>query len=389
MNRSSQTAFDIAKFWGHTHICRLLQSPLTNTVPDQNHGQFPGPSDPSPHEIYFSREPLDRLSCRRTDSQWIQHKQRELQTVYVLFSHLSPLVSSTEQEDSTAVETKLCRFGYEAVRDLLEKPGTVVVFLGVERSRKAPGLSLEPKPTWEPPAWFVLSSDENPEKLLKRSPEKHCSFPQIPNRDLLKFSEEEAGIVAQARSLLAWHSRYRFCPTCGSQTTAEESGHKRSCVSSTCPSLQGIHNTCYPRVDPVVIMLVVHPDGDQCLLGRKKVFPSGMFSCLAGFIEPGECVEAAVQREVLEESGVQVGAVQYVCSQPWPMPSSLMLGCVCMALSTNITVDQEEIQEAHWFTRLQVIDSLIGGSRAAFTVPPRQTIAHQLLRHWTGLSSNL
>ncbi|XP_034547361.1 peroxisomal NADH pyrophosphatase NUDT12 [Notolabrus celidotus] len=197
------------------------------------------------------------------------------------------------------------------------------------------------------------------------------------------------GVVAQARSVLAWHGRYSFCPTCGSGTRMEEAGYKRSCLNPDCRSLKGVHNTCYPRVDPVVIMLVIHPDGNQCLLGRKKVFPTRLFSCLAGFVEPGESMEEAVRREVEEESGVKVGPIAYVSCQPWPMPSSLMIGCLAVAISTDIKVDESEIEDARWFTRQQVTESLLKGPRPVLAVPPRQTIAHQLIRHWIGMNSNL
>lgn len=114
-----------------------------------------------------------------------------------------------------------------------------------------------------------------------------------------------------------------------------------------------------------------------------------MFSCLAGFIEPGEAIEDAVRRETEEESGVKVGPVQYVSCQPWPMPSSLMIGCLAVAMSTDIKVDEKEIEEARWFTRQQVIDVIVKGTKPAFTMPPRQAIAHQLVKHWIGMSSNL
>uniref|UniRef100_A0A8C6WTA3 NAD-capped RNA hydrolase NUDT12 n=1 Tax=Neogobius melanostomus TaxID=47308 RepID=A0A8C6WTA3_9GOBI len=394
LNRSSQSAFDVAKFWGHTHICRLLLRPDPSLDPDQlsstpvsQEGKRWIPPQ-SPHETYFSAEPLDRLSAKRPDQDWVRSRLKGPQTVILLFHRLSPMMrdqDGDQEGESSAMQSRLCRFSHKEVEDLLERPGSVLVFLGVERRRPPPSAA-----DGEPRAWFALGLDsESEEELLKRSCEKHSRFAQNAHRDLLRLSEEEAGVVAQARSVLAWHSRYSHCSTCGSVSRVEEAGHKRSCESQACISHKGVHNTCYPRVDPVVIMLVVHPDQSQVLLGRKKVFPSGMFSCLAGFIEPGECVEAAVRREVQEESGVLVGPVWYVCSQPWPMPSSLMIGCLTVAMTTEINVDQEEIEEAQWFTRQQVVDSLLGGPRAAFTVPPRQTIAHQLLRHWTGLSANL
>ncbi|XP_038559757.1 peroxisomal NADH pyrophosphatase NUDT12 isoform X1 [Micropterus salmoides] len=385
VNSSSQTAYDIAKFWGHRHISDLL-----GRTDDSCQRVLPG-SDLNQQENYFSRETLDRLSGKRTDKVWLEEKQSDPNTVYLLFSNLNPMVNSSQEDDDAKVETKLCRFRYEAVKDLLQKPATVLIFLGVEKRKKpsSSNSSQTVEGVLEPPAWFAIGTDEDAAELFKRCREKNCSFPKMPNRDLLKFSEEEAGIVAQARSVLSWHARHSFCPTCGSSTKLEEGGYKRSCLNSDCRSLKGVHNTCYPRVDPVVIMLVIHPDGNQCLLGRKKIFPVGMFSCLAGFIEPGETIEEAVRREVEEESGVKVGPVQYVSCQPWPMPSNLMIGCLAVAISTDIKVDENEIEEARWFPRQQAIESLLRGASPAFTVPPRQTIAHQLIRHWVSMTSNL
>ncbi|XP_010748811.2 NAD-capped RNA hydrolase NUDT12 [Larimichthys crocea] len=384
VNSSSHTAFDIAKFWGHRHISDLL-----GRTDDRCQRVLPG-SDLNQHENYFNRETLDRLAVKRTDKVWLEAKQNNPDTVYLLFSNLSPMVNSSQEDDNARVETKLCRFRYEAVKELLERPATVLIFLGVEKRKKPSSSSSKTEDgVQEPPAWFAISTNEDPAALLKLCREKNCSFPKLPNRDLLKFSEEEAGVVAQARSTLAWHDRYSFCPTCGSSTKLEEGGYKRSCLNSDCRSLKGVHSTCYPQVCPVVIMLVIHPDGNQCLLGRKKIFPAGMFSCLAGFIEPGEAIEEAVRREVEEESGVKVGPVQYVSCQPWPMPSNLMIGCMAVAISTDIKVDENEIEEARWFPRQQVIDSLCRGASPAFFVPPRQTIAHQLIKHWIGMNSNL
>uniref|UniRef100_A0A8C7XZ33 NAD(+) diphosphatase n=1 Tax=Oryzias sinensis TaxID=183150 RepID=A0A8C7XZ33_9TELE len=297
------------------------------------------------------------------------------------------------QNRGGGADIKLCRFRYNAVKDLLQKPATVLIFLGVERTKNPPTSSssssqMEPGAP-DTPVWFAINADEEAAELLKRCEDKGCFFPKTPNRDLLRLDEEEAGVVAQARSVLAWHSRYSFCPTCGSPTSLQEGGHKRSCLNPECRSLKGVHNTCYPRVDPVVIMLVIHPDGNQCLLGRKSIFPARMFSCLAGFVEPGETIEEAVRREVEEESGVKVGPVQYVSCQPWPMPSSLMIGCHAIATSTDIKVDEDEIEDARWFPRQQVVDSMFRGAHQTLVIPPRQTIAHQLIRHWIGINSNL
>ncbi|XP_024115956.1 peroxisomal NADH pyrophosphatase NUDT12 [Oryzias melastigma] len=385
-NSSSQTAYDIAKFWGHRHIARLLS--LTDD------GGLRG-GTLSPQENYFSRETLDRLSGKRSDAAWLEAKQRDPDTVYLLFSNRSPMATVTKDTSGDGADVKLCRFRYNAVKDLLQKPATVLVFLGAERTKNPPSSttssssSQTEQDTPDTPVWFAINSDEDAAELLKRCENSSCFFPKTPNRDLLRLDEEEAGVVAQARSVLAWHDRYSFCPTCGSPTSLQEGGHKRSCLNPDCRSLKGVHNTCYPRVDPVVIMLVIHPDGNQCLLGRKSIFPARMFSCLAGFVEPGETIEEAVRREVEEESGVKVGPVQYVSCQPWPMPSSLMIGCHAIATSTDIKVDEDEIEDAQWFPRQQVVDSMFRGAHQTLVIPPRQTIAHQLIRHWIGINSNL
>ncbi|XP_049619226.1 NAD-capped RNA hydrolase NUDT12 isoform X2 [Syngnathus scovelli] len=368
VNSSGQTASDVAKFWGHQHVSVLL-------------GEEDG--DGVGLENYFGAEPLDRLSAKRTDAAWLEDRKKHPGSVFLLFSDLSPMLHHDQQH--------LCRLGYEAIKDLLEKPDSLLVFLGVEKRRSS--TTGSERALEELPAWFAISSGEDGAALLARClhGERKCSFASSPHRDLLNLSDEDAGVLAPARALLAWHRRYAFCSTCGSATVSEEGGHKRRCCKQQCPSNRGVHNTCYPRTDPVVIMLVVHPGGNQCLLGRKSVFPAGMFSCLAGFVEPGETLEAAARREVCEESGVRVGAVRYVSCQPWPMPSQLMIGCHCVAVTTDISVDRSEIEEARWFPRQEVMEALLGGEsrQSGLILPPKQTIAHQLLRHWISKAANL
>ncbi|XP_061625160.1 peroxisomal NADH pyrophosphatase NUDT12 [Phyllopteryx taeniolatus] len=373
VNTVGQSASDVAKFWGHEHVAILL-------------GDLDEEGDGVGCENYFGCEPLDRLSAKRTDSVWLEDRKEHPSSVFLLFSNLSPMLYQNQE----GVQ-HLCRMGYEAVQDLVEKPDAALVFLGVERRSRTRSASEEL------PAWFAISSDEDGAALLGRClhTKRKCSFASSAHRDLLNLSDEDAGILAPARALLAWHRRYAFCSTCGSATVSGEGGHKRSCRNQQCPSNKGVHNTCYPRTDPVVIMLVVHPDGNQCLLGRKSVFPARMFSCLAGFVEPGETLEAAARREVCEESGVRVGAVRYVSCQPWPMPSQLMIGCLCVAVTTDISVDRNEIEEARWFPRQQVMEALLGGgsrpgpAHSGLIIPPKQTIAHQLLRHWISTGANL
>ena len=182
----------------------------------------------------------------------------------------------------------------------------------------------------------------------------------------------ELGLAATAKSLLAWHARHGFCGRCGSPTEVGAGGFRRECGHC------GLHH--FPRTDPVAIMLVRR--GQSCLLGRSPHFKPGMYSCLAGFIEPGETVEDAVRRETFEETGVRVGAVAYHASQPWPFPSSLMLGCVGDASSDAIAIDPAELEDARWFPREDAARMLEGTHPDGLTVPPATAIAHLLVRDW-------
>lgn len=179
-----------------------------------------------------------------------------------------------------------------------------------------------------------------------------------------------------ARSLVDWHARHRFCARCGSATALAKGGWQRTC--------NGCGAEHFPRVDPVTIMLVEH-DGNL-LLGRQPRFPAGNYSALAGFVEPGETIEEAVAREVLEEAAVRVRDISYVMSQPWPFPSSLMIGCHAHADSPELVVDKTELEDARWFTRSEVVDAVeaarSGGRGEAFGAPPRTAVAHHLLRWW-------
>lgn len=186
------------------------------------------------------------------------------------------------------------------------------------------------------------------------------------------LSPAEAPLFAAALSLAWWHSRHRFCANCGRESAIERGGWSRRC-----PSCSAQH---FPRVDPVVIMLAEH-DG-RLLLGRQPQYPPGRYSALAGFLEPGESIEAAVARELKEEAGIDVADVSYIASQPWPFPSALMLGCHARALGEELTIDFTELDDARWFTRDEVRAALAGEDGAAFLPPPRFAIARTLLDHW-------
>src|SRR5262245_8847726 len=178
--------------------------------------------------------------------------------------------------------------------------------------------------------------------------------------------------LAEGKALLNWHARHRFCSNCGAATNVVEGGWRRDC-----PACKVQH---FPRTDPVAIMLPVA--GERCLLGRSHRFAAGMWSCLAGFIEPGETIEDAVRREVREESGIVCGRVTYFKSQPWPFPSSLMIGCHAEALTHELVVDHNELEGARWFDREEVASMLARQHPEGLITPVPVAIAYHIIRSW-------
>jgi len=178
--------------------------------------------------------------------------------------------------------------------------------------------------------------------------------------------------LAEGKALLNWHARHRFCPNCGAPTQPVDAGWRRDCPACT---LQH-----FPRTDPVAIMLAI--DGERCVLGRSHRFQPGMWSCLAGYVEPGEAIEDAVRRETREEAGILCGRVAYFASQPWPFPTSLMVGCHAEALSREIVVDRAELDDARWFKREEVALMLARQHPDGFTAPQPVAIAYHIIRAW-------
>ncbi len=186
------------------------------------------------------------------------------------------------------------------------------------------------------------------------------------------LDDRDAGLLTQATAVLRWHATHTHCPRCGQRTDVEHAGWVRRC-----PRDDSEH---YPRTDPAVIMAVVDDD-DRLLLGHNPAWPAGRYSTLAGFVEPGESLEAAVRREVLEEVGVVVGEVTYRGNQPWPFPASLMLGFTALAVDTTVRTDDVEITDARWFTREQLLAAATAGE---VVLPGGISIASRLVEHWYG-----
>jgi NAD+ diphosphatase len=257
--------------------------------------------------IAFSGNPLDRASYRRTDPAWLATQAAS--GLFLPFWQNRPFVT-----DGHA--------GFMPMR--AEWESALCVFLGLDGEQ--PLFALDLPGETEP----VLDGGSFPEM-------RAAAF-TLPARDI--------AIAGQAKALLDWHKRHGFCPNCGHATEFAEAGYKR-----TCPQCGAEH---FPRTDPVVIMLPIFKskDGfaDECLIGRNLRFPPLLFSAFAGFVEPGETMEEAVRRELLEEVELKVGAVTYHATQPWPFPSSLMLGCYAQALNRDFRIDGHEIEAARWLS---------------------------------------
>jgi NAD+ diphosphatase len=218
-------------------------------------------------------------------------------------------------------------------------------------------------------AWDLSALDEAEAQALARAYAPAAEFVDLRRVGAL-LPRRDGALLAYARGVTHWHARHRFCGVCGAPTVAQSAGHTRLCTDRACATVH------FPRTDPATIMLVT--DGDRCLLGRQKVWIPGMYSTLAGFVEPGESLEQAVAREVREETGVEVGAVRYHSSQPWPFPASLMLGFHATARSRDIVIDRDELEDGRWFTAAEVRDF----SALGLSLPRPDSIARRLVESW-------
>lgn len=367
INSTGQTALDIALFWNHSDVARQLRSQVKDTCPDIN------------PRNYFSLNLLNRCSDKRKDKTWLRNKMLADSTRFILFHSLSALcIKLKDRKDKWKYE--LARVEMRGIENFMAS-NPICIFLGVVQENKHVPVTYE-----EPGLFAVDVSSMEDNKVLALVPEGEL-VPGYPAA--LQLVPSEAGIYAEARSVIAWHDRNQYCPTCGSVSRLAEGGYKRECENMECRSHKGVHNTCYPRSDPSAIMLVISPDGNRCLLGRAKRFPAKMYSCLAGFMEPGETIEDTVRREVEEESGVIVDRVEYHSSQPWPFPASLMLGCIAYSTTETIKICEEEMEDARWFTRPEVVQMLTHQHPQGLFVPPEQAIAHQIIKTWVRRTANL
>ena len=305
------------------------------------------------NSITFANNPIDRASQFRSNKEWQQQAIVSEKSLFMIFFEDKPLIK-VSKDHSTKPEI-LWVLHKQLIASLTNN--ITPLFLGLKDERPHFALDL---------------SELNLDQVLSNPSFANAKF--IDARSIAQnIDSPSTGIIAQAKSNFAWNKNTIYCSKCeGVKLETKDTGYKKCC------------NQCgaeyFPRVDPVVIMLPCYED--KCLLGRQKGFPPGMFSALAGFVEPGETIEEAVMREVNEEVGLKSRNVVYKFTQPWPFPSSLMIGCTALVDDPEFTVDEEEIVEAVWLNKEDLTKILVGKSEKRIWIPPPMAIAHQLIVDW-------
>lgn len=309
--------------------------------------------------LAFITNPLDRRANHRSDPAWLAEQlaspRAHLVQVAGDTALVAPSADSARSPSASSLATRLDAAS-PLRADLPSLDLSSLIFLGLD-----PGGA----------PWFAreLLLDDVAENLRP-------GFRDLRGLAMAEaLSPDQLGIVAQARALLNWHKRHRFCAACGSPTALAEAGYRRHCAACNADH--------FPRTDPVAI-IAVHHEG-KILLGRQRAFRPGMFSALAGFLEPGETIEDAARREVFEEAGIVVGEVRYVSSQPWPFPGSLMIGLIGEATTTEIRLDEKELEDARWFGREEALTMVNRTHPQGLFAANPMAIAHHLVRTALGI----
>ena len=311
--------------------------------------------------VTFGGSGLDRAAELRGDPAAIAARVADGAAQAVVFWRGKPLVAGPGLDRLVRVPPD---------HPVLRAEGGAAILLGREEDgRLVLGVELT---GWTPPDMDMTGIDAFADPSEQSHPDLPAGavFAEL-RRIMTRLSARDAELAATARALFAWHGSHGFCSRCGEKSEVVQAGWQ-----SRCPACGGAH---FPRTDPVVIMLITR--ANKILLGRSPGWPEGMYSLLAGYVEPGETIEAAVRREVFEESAIRVGDVDYLASQPWAFPASLMLGCHGVALNDEIRIDPTEIEDAAWFTRDDLLRAFAGDHPVMS--PARQgAIAQFLLRNW-------
>jgi NAD+ diphosphatase len=311
--------------------------------------------------LALSRSAVDRATPRRGDTDWVSSAWADPRTRVLVIRDAQALVLTRDGQPELVLVPPA--EAPEGTRFLLGVDDDDVAYFGVsvaaaDGDRDGDGRPREPGGTGAGPRSPSAPADAKPMALRQVG---------------ALLSDRDAGLLTHAVALANWHDSHTHCPQCGTPTVPAPAGHV-----TTCPADGSEH---FPRLDPAVIMLVIDPD-DRLMLARNALWPPGRMSVVAGFVEPGESAEHAVAREVYEETAIVVGQVRYLGSQPWPMPRSLMLGFQAMAKGgQQISVDEEEIGEARWFSRAELRAAIDAGELG---IAPTSSIARRLIEYWYG-----
>ena len=303
---------------------------------------------------------MDRAAHLRGDAAAMASVAADPQARSIVIWRSKPLFEGPEKD---------CLARIEMTHPLIAATQVPPIFLGLESG--APVFAHDVS-AWQPEALDreAMGSFVDLTQQVHPDGPEDTAFCELRTR-MVAIDARDAELAASAKAMFSWHRSHRFCAKCGQESRMTMSGWQRNCIA--CDASH------FPRTDPVVIMLITH--GNSVLMGRSPGWPPGMYSLLAGFVEPGETIEAAVRREVEEEAGIKVGKVGYLASQPWPYPSSLMIGCRGDALGRDIEIDPSEIEDARWFTREEISDAFAG--RNPVLKPARKgAIAHFILWNW-------
>jgi len=300
-------------------------------------------------EMSFLGNTLDRQSTRRGDTDYLQALLHRADATIVLSTSRTLVFRDT---NPMPVGHSL-----EAAKALGADPREMV-FLGLREGSQKP--------------LFATTLPQDDEDLAERDDLKLVDLRTLALQKA--FEPEDLGALAQARALIHWHRTHRHCSRCGEKTVMAEAGYRRDC-----PACGATH---FPRTDPCVIMLITDASGDRALLGRPARLPEGIYTTLAGFMEPGETIEQAVRRETLEESGIIVGEVRLIANQPWPFPANLMLGCIGEATSFDIEIEDDELEACKWCDREEIRQMVSGTHPEGHLIPPSISIAYELITGW-------
>ncbi|MFQ6551357.1 NAD(+) diphosphatase [Aestuariibius insulae] len=305
-------------------------------------------------QVTFGGSGWDRAATARADAAALRNRD---DAVAIPFSHKKPLLDGAGRLHR--LPARHDRLQEDLLWILLGQDGSTPTF-AVDVSHWIPEEG-EPEIS---PEFFDRSEQRFP--FLP----PNCGFADL-RMVMTQLDRRDAELAATGKALIEWHESHGFCANCGARSTPADGGWQR-----VCPACKRRH---FPRTDPVVIMLVTH--GNDVLVGRSPGWPEGMYSLLAGFVEPGETIEAAVRRETIEEAGIEIGQVSYLASQPWPFPASLMVGCHAKALTREITLDPVELEDARWVSREEMMDVFAGTHPELLGARPG-AIAHFILRNW-------